>query len=93
MHARPKCPEGYYLYYAKGQQHEYSMVWIMASDLLSEVGGRLNRKVAMLQEMDGGETYLAFITARGAGCAMQNDDPQALVTAVCTYDRLTTTKG
>jgi hypothetical protein len=90
LHARPECPDGYYLYYVRAQA-KFTTVWLMArvepkdnEDPLKTV----DRKVAMIQEMDEGNTFLAFLTAREGERAMENTDPQELITAVCAVDRM-----
>ncbi len=89
MTAKPTCPEGYYLYYHKAQG-KFTMVWLMAGKLgEANKDNKLDRKVALIQEMDDGGTYLAFLTAREGERAMQNDDPQELIVAVCAIDRMT----
>lgn len=90
LHARPECPEGYYLYYMRAQAR-FTTVWLMAR-VEPEDGEdpkkHQDRKVAMIQEMDDGGTFLAFLAAREGERAMQNTDPQELITAVCAVDRM-----
>jgi hypothetical protein len=70
-------------------QARFTTVWLMARvEPDPDHDKNIDRKVALIQEMDDGGTFLAFLAARKGERAMQNTDPQELITAVCAVDRM-----
>jgi hypothetical protein len=81
--AKPICPPGLYLRYEKDEQRRWTTVWLMERN-----DGGADRRVALIQEMQQGEVYLAFMTKRPKQPVIMHKDPQVLVNNACTLDRL-----